>query len=295
MSGSLQFEGSLLRRLEALSLASRFPLNGPTSGPRRSRRHGSSVEFTDFREYTPGDDFRRVDWKAYARLDRLFVRLYRAEEVTTVTLFLDRSASMRFGKPSKAEFAARLAALISYIAIHNYDMVAVAGWGDRLGSYHPPRGGVAAVPRIWAAIANVMASPEGPTDFTSLRAFRHLRRGSGISIILSDMLTDSDWKAGMRALRAAGQEVSLIQVLAPEEQNPTIRGDWKLHDVETSSDVEITLSPRLLKRYHEELESHTRAVSDYCRGHGVNFVQLNSAVSVADAIFGDLHTAGLVA
>ena len=291
----LSFNGAFLRRLERLSIQSRRSLLGQSSGPRRSPRRGSSVEFADFREYAPGDDLRRVDWKAYGRLDRLYIRLYQAEEISTVTLLIDRSASMGFGTPTKAEFAARVAAIFAYVGLHSYDLVAVGGWGERLDSFHPPRGGKAAVPSVWGAIASLSGAPSGPTDFTALRTFRHLRRGPGVTVILSDVLSDSDWQAGLRALRGAGQEVSLIQVLAPEELNPSIRGDWKLADVETAAEVEITLSPRLLKRYEEELSAHTGTIRDYCRRHGVNFLQLNSAASVEESVLAELYAARLVA
>jgi uncharacterized protein (DUF58 family) len=291
----LGFDGAFLRRLERLSVLSRRPLQGQAGGPRRSPRRGSSVEFADFRDYCSGDDFRRIDWKAYGRLDRLFVRLYSAEEMTTLTLFLDRSGSMRFGEPSKAVFAARLAAIFSYVALRNYDTVAVAGWGERLDRYHPPRGGKAATAQLWAGIVDLMQSPQGETDFASLRTFRHLRRRPGISVVLSDVLSDSDWRGGLRALRGAGQEVNLIQVLAPEELDPRIRGDWKLQDAENRAEVEITLSPRLLKRYHEELAAHTRDIADYCRRHGVAYLQLSSAASLTDTVIPSLHGGGLLA
>src|SRR5579872_3998417 len=124
------FDGAFLRRLERLTIQSTRTLLGQSSGPRRSPRRGSSVEFADFREYAPGDDLRRVDWKAYGRLDRLFIRLYQAEEISTVTILIDRSASMGFGDPPKSAFAAEIAAMFSYIALHSYDLVAVGGWGE---------------------------------------------------------------------------------------------------------------------------------------------------------------------
>src|SRR5947209_13616016 len=96
------FDPSFLARLERLTLLNKRPLVGPSAGPRRSLQRGSSVEFADFRNYAEGDDFRRIDWNAYARLDRLFLRLYTAEQMTTVTLFLDQSNSMHFGEPTKA-------------------------------------------------------------------------------------------------------------------------------------------------------------------------------------------------
>ncbi len=288
------FDGPFLQKLERLAVLSRHPIPGLAAGPRRSPRRGSSVEFADFREYAPGDDFRRIDWKVYGRLDRLFLRLYSAEEITTLTLFLDRSTSMGFGSPSKALFAGRLAAVFSYVALHNYDLVAVAGWGEKLDRYYPPRGGKAAIPEVWGRISTVLSTPEGQTDFTALRGFQHVRRGRGICIVLSDVLSDSDWRAGLRALRGAGQEVSLIQILAPEEIDPSIRGDWKLQDVENGREVEITVSPRLLKRYQEELASHTAEVREYCRRQGVTFLQLPSDASISETVLTGLHAGGLL-
>jgi uncharacterized protein (DUF58 family) len=106
------FDSAFLQKLERLALVNRRPMIGPSAGPRRSPRHGASVEFADYRDYSPGDDFRRIDWNAYARFERLFLRLYSAEEMTTLTLFLDHSASMRFGEPSPAGAGVRASTAI---------------------------------------------------------------------------------------------------------------------------------------------------------------------------------------
>ena len=217
------FDSAFLQRLERLSILNRQALQGPSAGPRSSPRHGASVEFTDFRNYVSGDDFRRVDWKAFARLDRLFLRLYRAEEITTVTIFLDHSVSMQFGEPRKSLMAGRLAAILSYIALHNYDTVAVAGWGDTIDHFLPGQSGNAAVPRVWSTIARLVDTPAPATDFASLRTYGQYRRGPGIAVVLSDFMTDSDWRGGLRSLRAAGQEVTVVQILAPDEVEPPLR------------------------------------------------------------------------
>ena len=153
---TLGFDSAFLRRVERLSILNRQALRGPSAGPRSSPRHGASVEFADFRTYVSGDDFRRVDWKAFARLDRLFLRLYRAEEMAVVTIFLDHSASMDFGEPTKLLTAGRLAAILAYIAIHNYDTVAVAGWGDTIDRYLPAQSGHGAIPGMWRTIAELV-------------------------------------------------------------------------------------------------------------------------------------------
>jgi uncharacterized protein (DUF58 family) len=292
------FDSAFLHRLERLAIVNRQPLQGPTAGPRRSPRHGASVEFADYRTYVPGDDFRRVDWNAYARLDRLFLRLYRAEEITVVTILLDHSTSMRFGHPTKALTAGRLAALLSYVALHNYDSVAVAGWGENIDRYLPAQSGKVSVPRVWRAIADLSEGAPGvpapSTDFASLRKFGKYRRGPGIAIVLSDFLTDSDWRAGLRSLRGAGQEVTAIQVLAPDEIDPPMRGDWKLVDAETGAQAEVTVSPRLLRRYAEALERHVRAINDFCRREGIGFAQIRSDVDLMGTVLTDLRSVGLL-
>lgn len=299
------FDSVFLEKLERLALLNRRPVPGPSAGSRRSPRHGSSVEFADFRDYTPGDDFRRVDWNAYARLDRLFLRLYSAEEMTTLALLLDRSSSMSLGNPSKALTAAQLAAMLSFIALHNYDHVAVFGWAEKIDRYFPAQVGVTCVPRVWRSIATVMGLGPGSTradasstpaitDFAALRDFGVYHRRRGLTIVLSDFLTQSDWRAGLHALRASGQEVTAIQILAPEEIHPSLRGDWKLRDVESSAAVEVTISPRVLRRYEEELAAHTAAIRDFCRQQGITFVRLTSDVSIGDAALASLRTAGVI-
>jgi hypothetical protein len=333
-SKDLSFEGAFLRKLERLSLVSRRSMPGPTAGSRRSPRHGSSAEFSDFRAYSVGDDFRRIDWSAYARLDRLFLRLYRAEEVTTLTLLLDRSQSMHFGRPSKALTAARLAAVLSFIALHNNDRVSVLGWSKKIDRALPAQAGKALVPHVWRFIGDLM-SPEPPsatrqdlaqtkraqsasprwadlapttwadkekeapadtraTDFAGLRDFGVYRRQAGLAVVLSDFLTDTDWRGGLRSLQTGRQEVTVIQVLSPDELKPGLRGDWTLRDAENSSLVEVTVTPRLIHRYEQELEAHVASLREFCRHEGIAFVQLASDVSIQDTAMAALRQAGVV-
>lgn len=288
------FDSAFLQRLERVAILNRRPLQGSSAGPRRSPRHGASVEFADYRTYVSGDDFRRVDWNAYARLNRLFLRLYRAEEITVVTILLDHSASMGFGEPKKSLTAGRLAAILSYVALHNYDTVAVAGWGDTIDHFLPGQSGKRAIPRVWRTIASLVDTPAPATDFASLRSYGRHRRGPGIAVVISDFMTASDWRAGLRSLRATGQEVTAVQILAPEELDPSLRGDWKLVDAESGAQAEVTVSPRLIRRYRDALEQHTAAISEFCRREGIAFVQLSSDVDLAGAVLTDLRAVGVL-
>lgn len=283
-----------LRRLDRLALVNRRALVGSSAGPRRSIHHGVSPEFSDFRDYSPGDDFRRIDWNAYARLDRLFLRLYRAEEMTTLTIFLDHSASMHFGSPGKIQTASRVAAALSYIALSGYDRVAVTGYAERIGTYLTAQSGRSAIPRVWRSIADIARTRGSATDFAALRTYARLRHSSGVAVVLSDFLTESDWRTGLSALRAAGQEVNVVQILAPEELDPELRGDWTLQDVETGKEVEVTMTARLLRRYEEELAAHTAALIDFCHQHNMPFAQIASNASVEDLILRQLRFAGML-
>src|SRR5205814_124416 len=157
------FDSAFLQKLERLALLNRRPVPGSSAGSRRSPRHGSSVEFADFRDYAPGDDFRRIDWNAYARLERLFMRLYRAEENLSLSILVDASASMGWGKPTKMRLAARLAGALGFIALRSDDHVELATLrGGSIGDRAPTGGGQSAAWMLWRFLERVSGS--GTTD-----------------------------------------------------------------------------------------------------------------------------------
>src|SRR5437588_9670933 len=128
-------DAEVLQRLDNLALLTRRPMASGRPGRRRSPLPGSSMEFADFRRYTPGDDFRRIDWRAYARLERLFLRVFEAEENITVTLLIDCSDSVQHGTPAKSALATSLAAALAYVALKCEDNVIVGALTDRLAAH----------------------------------------------------------------------------------------------------------------------------------------------------------------
>src|SRR5437899_11195506 len=150
MTPAALLEPALLRRLESLALQVRRAVSGQMGGERRSRRRGQSVEFADFRNYTPGDDFRLIDWNAYARLDRFMLRLFVAEEELPLTLFLDMSGSMDWGSPNKAQTARRLAGAIAYVALAALDRVRLTVFAHAPTSGGAPYRGRRAAAQLFA-------------------------------------------------------------------------------------------------------------------------------------------------
>jgi uncharacterized protein (DUF58 family) len=291
-SALLGLDPSFIGRLDRLSLVARRRVRGQGAGPRRALATGSSVEFADFRTYAPGDDFRRIDWSAYARLERLFLRIFEAEENSTVAIFVDCSTSMAGGEPAKARLARQIAASLSYMALTSYDRVAVCGVRDRLGPYLPPRSGRERAPEVWRFIAELPG--DGTTMLQTLRTYEGYSRAPGLAVVISDLLTGSDWRAGLRALRGAcRQEITLLQVLSPQELQPDLEGDLTLVDAETEGRVEVSVTPAVLRRYEEALAAYTSEITEWCRSQGVTFTQISSATSIDDVVLRLLRRMGV--
>lgn len=290
------FQPRFVRALESLALAGRRIPSGRSAGQWRSRTSGSSVEFSDYRTYAPGDEFRRIDWNAYARLERLFVRLYRAEEDLDLSLVVDTSASMDWGRPSKARLAAQLAGALAFIALQSGDRVDVATLRDaELAQHLSNLRGQAAARTAWALLEDVQC--DGATDLSaSLVAYARHLRSAGMTVVLSDLFSPTGYQQGIDALLGHRQDVLLVHILAPDELHPSqdLIGEWRLLDTEPAAPVEATITPSVLRAYRRLLESFTREVSDFCRRRGVIYLQLSSETNVADVVLRTLRTLGII-
>jgi uncharacterized protein (DUF58 family) len=291
------FEPAFVRSLEALTLAGRRVPSGRAAGQWRSPTSGSSVEFSDYRTYAPGDEFRRIDWNAYARLERLFVRLYRAEEDLALSLILDTSASMDWGRPSKARLAAQLAGALAFVALQSGDRVELAtcrdtAVGERLAGLR----GQAAAWSAWRLLERLECG--GATDLNAGLATcaRHVR-GSGMTVVLSDLFSPSGYQQGIDALLARRQDVLLVHVLSADEVSPPadLVGEWRLVDTEQMAPVEASISPGVLRAYRRLLTAFTAEAADFCRRRGVIYLQLRSDTSVSEVVLRTFRTLGVVA
>src|SRR5947209_2285309 len=220
-----------LARLEQLELVSRKIFMGRMKGERRSKRKGQSVEFADYRNYVVGDDLRFLDWNLFARLDRLFIRLFMEEEDLHVYLLIDNSLSMDFGSPSKLHFAKQVAAALGFIGLTNMDRVVIEAFNDRLTQSLPPMRGRRSLWRVMDFLQKL--EPAGPSDLkTALRNFSIKCSGKGIVILLSDFMDKGGYEDALRYLIARQLDIYVIQVLSQEEIDPEIVGDLKLIDVD---------------------------------------------------------------
>jgi uncharacterized protein (DUF58 family) len=276
-------DADTLQRLDNLVLITRKAMATGRPGRRRSPLAGSSMEFADYRRYAPGDDFRRIDWRAYARLERLFLRVFEAEENLTITILIDCSDSMQHGKPSKASLATTLAAALSYVALKCEDSVMVGALTDRLAAHRRTGSGKHA---IWTVGEFLRRLPHaGTTDLN--RALYELGRvvsGPGLTIVISDFLAPGGYQAGVRAVRQLRQEVALLQILAPDEIEPDLQGDWRLRDSEGSGSVEVSSTPAVIQAYRQRLLTYMQELASFAHAHAMTYAMIPSDTVLIDVV-----------
>src|SRR5437764_9026350 len=188
-----------LARLEQLELVSKKIFLGRMKGERRSKRKGQSVEFADYRNYVIGDDLRFLDWNLFARLDKLFIRLFLEEEDLHFYILIDNSLSMDFGTPSKLRYAKQIAAALGFIGLVNMDRVVVEAFNDRLVQSLPPARGRRSLWRLLDFLQKI--EPAGPSDLRrALRTFSLKSSGKGIVILVSDLMDKGGYEDALRYL-----------------------------------------------------------------------------------------------
>jgi len=286
-------DAEFLARLEQLELASRKIFQGRMKGERLSRRKGQSVEFADYRNYVVGDDLRFLDWNLFARLDRLFIRLFMEEEDLHLHILLDNSLSMDFGSPTKLHYAKQVAAALGFVGLVNLDRVVIEAFNDRLVQSMPAMRGRRSLWRMLNFVENIL--PAGPSDLRrALRAFAVKASGKGIVVLLSDLMDKRGYEDALRFLVARQMDVYVIHVLAQEEIEPELAGDLRLVDVEDDDVAEITVSAPLLKRYKANLGAYRRALYDFCNRRGISYLFTSNQVPFERLVLTYLRQRGLV-
>jgi uncharacterized protein (DUF58 family) len=262
-------------------------------GERRSKRKGQSVEFADYRNYVKGDDLRFLDWNLYARLDRLFIRLFMEEEDLHVYILVDNSQSMDFGNPTKLRYAAQVAAALGFVGLVNMDRLKVEVFNDNLTQSLPALRGKKSLWRLLDFLQQLQ--PAGPSDLRrALRTFSIQCSGKGIVLLLSDFMDKGGYEEALRYLVARQMDIYVIQILSQEEIQPEIVGDLKLVDVEDDDFAEITVSGPLLKRYKQNLEAYRASLQEFCTRRGITYLFSSNLIPFDKLVLNYLRQRGLV-
>jgi uncharacterized protein (DUF58 family) len=260
---------------------------GRFGGEHMSKRYGNTVDFADFREYHPGDDFRRIDYHVLARLDQVLIKLYEADDEVTVRLLIDTSGSMETG--GKMLQAKRLAAAMGFVALVAHDSVTVhtfpaAGPAPRFA-------GRAGVPGLLDYIEGLEAT--GLTPFAE--AAGHLLSQSalpGLTVLVSDLLTE-EWRSLVR-LRASGSDVNILHILCEEDLDPEFSGDLQLVDRELGERLTVSVTEDVADSYRARIRDWRAEVASTARGTGAGYVPIDSRDDVETLLLQTWRNAGLL-
>ncbi len=289
-----------LKQLDPFYIRMNRSFRAKFRGERRSLNRGVGMEFADYRVYEPGDDLRHVDWNIYARLDRLFIKLFHTDEALPLTLLIDNSRSMDFGSPTKLMCVKQVAAALGYIALTYADSVTVYTCAERLLPVLPLISSKSQFPRLTSVLEAITGA--GQTRLTEcLKQFPMYQRRAGMVVILSDFLDPSGYAEGLKLLSGRGFSITAIHVVSPEETDPQIYlentstdGDWLVEDAETGETRAVTINAETLAQYRNQQQAFCENLQRFCADRGVGYTQLKSDIPIESFILEELHRAGFL-
>jgi uncharacterized protein (DUF58 family) len=281
-----------LELIRRLTLSVKRRAAGQATGEQRSPALGGGIEFADYRDYTPGDDVRQVDWSVFLRFRKLLVKLCAEEKELTLVILVDHSRSMAYGDAPKFRQAQKMAAILGGIALASGNRAGVLAWGDDLKEVTSPLRGQRSVPWLADRIRRLQPADEG-RPLACLRQFASRYGRRCLAVLLTDLL-HPQWPQLLTGLGSSGGEVHVIQILAPEELRPSQRGEITLVDSETGAEAALHVDGPLLDRYHEQVSGWLAQVGAQCRAGGLGYALVRSDAPLPRVFLDDLKKAGLV-
>jgi uncharacterized protein (DUF58 family) len=287
---AFQYEPDILSQISSLKIQAVNLVDGLLSGQHRSRHKGSSVEFAEYKDYTPGDDIRHIDWKVVGKTDKYHVKQFEQSTNLKSTILLDASGSMRYENPSgesqglkKLDYARTLAAALSYLLLKQFDAVGLTLFNEKLTQHLPPR----SKPSHFQQIIHCLESAEfnGVTHFQKVVEDLVGRiSGRGMLIIISDLLSkDDDIYKTLKLIRSRGLEVMLFHILGPDEVNLPFDGDVIFESLE--DDPEIGLDPvDIREKYQNLIMEQIEFYKKNCLAIGVDYIFMETSTPLEQAL-----------
>ena len=287
-------------RLETLSLELKADLAGFFGGKHLVRTYGQTVEFADYREYMLGDDIRRIDWNLYSRFEKFFLKLFTDERQMHTQIFLDCSASMGKDNDPKASYALGVAAALGYLSVHNMDKVSyklVKG-----AKAEDPYGTIVGKRAFFKAISDLDTLQfEDEADLTSaIVNCPNTGNNDGLTVIISDFFTNSNWKKAVDYLCYKKRQVLLVQILTPEERDPLYQGRVNLIDLESvdlsdTKNMKIKITRASQIAYEEAMADFVADIKHFCSSRGADFVSVSTDQPIEKVLFKELLKVGIMA
>ncbi len=288
---------AFLSSLDALETLLKNNVAGMFGGNKQSRNltsFGSSSEFADYREYLPGDDINKIDWNLYARFDTLYLKLFMDERQMHTRIYIDASRSMDYGNGKKAEQAVALAAALAYMSVNEMDRVSVYMIkNSEVVELVPVTMGKDSFYNRIGALNNIEFDGESCISEAILPSV--VGQADGMSIIISDFLTDRDFERGIEYLVSKRRDVFCIQVLSRDELNPQLSGKMHLFDSENAVlDYKKNIDRDIIKAYRAALSHATGRIRDFCHARGADYMLVSADDDIGELIFSRLSDMGVV-
>ena len=287
-------------RLETLALNLKADLRGFFGGKHLVRTYGQTVEFADYREYMLGDDIRRIDWNLYSRFEKFFLKLFTDERQMHVHLFLDCSASMGKEDPKKSNYAVAVAAALGFLAVHNMDKLSFKLIkGDKA---EDPYGTIVGKTSFFRAISDLEnVEFVGESDLgKAITGCHNTGSNDGLTVIISDFFTNSDWKKAVDYLVYKKRQVLLVQIMLPEEDDPSYSGhvnliDSEAVDIADDRNMKLKITGSMQKAYEQALQEFKQDIKTFCTKRGVDYISLRTDTPIERVLFSELLKVGIMA
>jgi len=280
-------KADVIKKLDGLSLRMRSAARGGAGGSRRSKALGSSSEFSDFREYVPGDDIRRIDWNAYGRFEKLFLKLFMEEQEAVNSILLDTSRSME----AKWQGACFLAEALAYLSIQGGDRVRLILLKEDKALASPIFSGRAGFEGFSAFLSDICPSGETRLCHTLRRLDVPFQRG--MSILISDFFSKDGYQEALKYLLYKKQELNVLQILSAGELRPELEGPIRLVDSESREKLELLIGPGELEAYRKALGSFQKEIFTFCHSLGIAAASVE-AETVEESFLYDLKKMMLI-
>ncbi len=294
MADAPLIDTATLEKLERLTIHWKKSLPGLVGGRNVSRFAGPGQEFLDHRYFHQGDDLRAVNWRAFLRLEKLFLKMFQLEPRIPVRVLLDTSLSMTTGGAlSKFEYARKLAAALCYVGLVRLDAMCLQPFSNRLGDAFVAGGGRH---RFMPAVNFLSAlKAGGKTEFLKIaREFIAEYPQRGMLIVISDFLDDADCEKPIQYLSDFGHDLLLVQVWSDEDRTPPWEGELQLEDAETGQSLELSFDGKARDAYTTAFDAYSRSIEKMALRTGGRYIGMPISTSIEDAIFGSLARAGVV-
>lgn len=291
-------DDTFFSRLEALSFNLKSNLSGYFGGKHLVSTYGQTVEFSDYRDYQLGDDIRRIDWNLYSRFEKYFIKLFTDERQMQVQIFIDCSGSMGKTSAVKKQYTLASAAALGYLAVHNMDKVT---FHTMSGNHAENKfGTIVGKSSFFRAVGELeQVRFAGDTDLEACITGTDISARNGLTVIVSDFFTESNWKKAVDYLLYKKRQVLLIQILLPDEIDPAYDGrvnlvDSESEDVADPRNMKVKINKAMRKAYLEALADFRGDIHEFCKKRDAGYISLCTDTPIEKVLFSELFNIGII-